>query len=579
VVPADHRPLLSFDPFSSQNDVEGATNMDSLLQRNLKAIDTTVTNLSAQLNDVSRVVEPDYRVINEIELHKQGSSSLFAVLGVEQIDALKTFQGELRRNTAVVVEPDLRRLKHLLSNRDLTDLVSDKNVVFVAGESVASLSAELERYFSFALIDDIKTLNPVPDRSGEFSDAREELKQFRKHAQINLDTVDEFLTDWYCYFPRNLSHFLNGPDLNQFEGHFGDETLTIVGPGPSIDDFTEELNELTEGRIIALDTALPVLNELEITPDIVVSIDVGESTMDFLEPFPDEAVLIAPSYMNPRALEAADRVILFDSLFPPNQWLNPGVRPTGMLAISGTVASAALDLALTLRPSECYMLGMDLTAPGMRTYSKYSTKYTDMLRSLNRFTSLPNQCYESLKDRNLLTARGTRGSVLTTEQYLNWREIIEDFVGEARFPFFQIGDQVLPIEGVRQTKRVSRLNPRSSAPLPINAQSRVTDPDELSRRAGELLERIQELVAEVETLRSRKKRGDSIVSDWLSLVGEFGQSEEFLRYFQWEIDRVTSELKNVDPDDTDRLRDVVNQQFERWDRLLTETRGGIKTLT
>lgn len=552
--------------------------MSSLLEQNLRVIETTSPGLKEALHDLPSATEPNFQLFNEIELHKKGSSPLVAVMGVENIDALRTLRADLRRYTAVVAEPDLAKLKYLLSNRDLTDLLEDTNVVFVWGEAVDDLGTEVEQFYSVAMIDDIKRIPPVPERHDEFARAEEGLETFREFARINTDTIEEFLTEWHQYFPRNISTYLNGTPLDELDGALEGQSLTIVGPGPSLDEFTDELETLSEGWLISLDTALPILMELGIEPDIVVSVDVGDSNLRFLDDYPEKATLFSPSYMNPRALEQAERTILFDSLFPPSQWLQPQVESPGILMLSGSVATAAFDLALGLSPSECYLAGMDLAVPDLMRYSKRSAQYQDCLHHLNRFTSIPDQLLIQLQDRQLTRADSPRGPLLTTDQYMNWKDSLDVFVEEASFPFFQLGDRVIPLEGARLTKRINRFNEQSTDRLPESRTSHVVDPDGLKRRVKNLLNAVEQFKTELEMMESKRRRDKSILTDWLNLVGQFSEHDEFLNYFQWEIDRVTQELQDTPGGDNQELSEKVDRQFERWQNLLTATEDGFKRL-
>lgn len=548
--------------------------MNSLLNKNLSLMDFTSVKRKKCFADIQISEELDYQLFNEIELRKEGKSPLLVIMGVENINALRTIGEELRRYTAIVAEPDLSRLKHLISNKDLQDLIEARNIVFVAGEDVDRLGNQIEMYFSIAMIDHVKTIKPIESRQKEFRQAFQNLNEFQQSAEANRSTVEKFLTDWYRFFANNLFDYLNTPALSRWENVLEGDTLTIVGPGPSIDQEIESLRSLSDGWIIALDTVLPLFNQIGISPDIVVSVDAGEANLPFLEDFPSESTLVCPAYMDPRVIEKAETCFLFDTRFPPNQWVNQNWESPGFLPLSGSVSTAALGLARMLNPSECYLLGLDLSAPGLLTHSRQLPDYQNALDQLNRFKTIPGILYQQLSERNIQTLETPMGSVLTTGQYINWKESFEVMIESCDFPFYRLGRKILPVDGARTTRRIHDFHPRQHGELPIVYDDRLIDHNRWMNRTESLLTRIQELQIELETINSKIRREHPIGNDWLTFAGKLGQDKEFLDYFHWEIDRVTQELQQIEQ--VEQLEEVAGKQYRRWKILLEETKEGVE---
>jgi len=550
--------------------------LNTQLKQNLSRIQTTSENWKQQLSSIAPSEEPDYQIFNEIQLHKEGRSPLIVIMGVENIGALRTIRGDLRRFTAIVAEPDLSRLKHLLEQKDLTNLLEERNIVFVAGDDVKRLGDELELYFTIAMIDSIKTIKPLKSRTEEFRQAFQSLDVFRRSAEANRSTVEKFLTEWYVYFAQNLGDYLQSPSLSHWENALEGETVTIVGPGPSIDQEQEKLNRLADGWIIALDTAVPLLNELEIVPEIIVSVDVGDENLPFLADFPPSSYLVCPGYMNPQVTAKAEETFLFEARFPPIQWVNRHIDSPGYLPLSGSVSTAALGLVRMLNPSQCYLLGLDLTTPGFLSHSRQLPDYERLLSRLNRFNTIPTVLYNQIEQRTLHTVETPTGPVLTTAQYLHWKESFEAMIESCNFPFFRLGKSVLPLEGTRMTRRIHNFQPQEQDALPVVRESRLQKPNQWKRAVEDLLGRIGEVSVELKTIASKARRGHPIENDWLQFAGRLGDHEEFLEYFQWEIDRLTQELQQIE--DPESLENTARRQFQRWTTLLEETEKGLKDL-
>ena len=550
--------------------------MTAQLKQNLDLIETTSENWKQRIFSISTSEEPDYQIFNEIELHKQGRSPLIVIMGVENIGALRTIQSDLRRFTAIVAEPDLTRLKHLLVHRDLTNLLEERNIVFVAGDNVKRLGDQLEMYFTIAMIDSIKTIKPLESRADEFQEAFENLDIFRRSADANRSTVEKFLTDWHVYFAQNLEDYLNSPSLSHWNNALEGETVTIVGPGPSIDQEEQQLKTLADGWIIALDTALPLLNKLDIVPEIVVSVDVGQANRPFVAEFPNSSYLVCPAYMDPHVRKKAKEAFLFEARFPPIQWINRYIESPGYLPLSGSVSTAALGLVRMLNPAQCYLLGLDLTTPGFLTHSRQLPDYERILSKLNRFKTIPSILYQQIQERIVQTVETPTGPVLTTEQYLHWKEFLESMIERCEFPFFRLGKAILPMEGTKMTRRIHNFQPQSNDSLPVIRENRLHKPKQWKRRARELFDRIQQVRIELKTIASKARRGHPIENEWLQFAGSLGEHEEFLEYFQWEIDRLTQELQQIQS--TDSLQATAHKQFQRWITLLEETEKGFKGL-
>ncbi len=510
---------------------------------------------------------PDYQRFNEIQLKRRGGSALFVICGVENYRALRTFRGDLRRYTAVVAEPDLSRLRHLLENEDLTGLVDKNNILFICGEAARKLGDEVEAYFSVAAVDDIFTVSPMKNRKNEFQKSLANLKKFKKTARTNQATMEKFLTDWYQYFAQNLDDYIFAEPLHKLEDSLRDGQCTIVGPGADLDDHDQLLAEAAGGWLVALDTTLPLLVKKNITPDFVISVDTGPENMKFFENFPSETTLVTPPYMHPDIINKADEVLFFEPNFPPAGWLKPEVPSPGFLALSGSVATTALDFVRHLNPASCLLLGVDLCFKNHLPYSRQSPQYLKLTAGLDRFSSLPGKIMDILVRYELNTETANGEEILTTARFLSWREGLEFLIDNCSFSVYRPRDRIIPLEGTLPVEEMAR--EFNKKPLQTNKKSLPEiDKEGLRDKLAELVAGLSTCASELQVISKMKKHDRQIAARWLEFVRSMGQKEQLVRYFQWEVDRLTREMQNIDRQEQS---ETFIRQLERWQKLIPTT--------
>ncbi len=510
---------------------------------------------------------PNYQQFNEIQLKQHGGAALFVVCGVENFKVLRTFRGDLRRYTAVIAEPDLPRLRHLLENQDLTGLVKQNNILFICGEAVRKLGDEVEAYFSVAAVDDIFTVTPLDNRKKQFVDPLDNLEKFKKTARTNQATMEKFLTDWYLYFASNLVDYAFAPPLDKLKNSLENQQCTIVGPGADLDDNDELLAKAAKGWIIALDTTLPLLVKKNITPDYVISVDTGPENMKYFENLPRETTLVTPPYMQPDIIEKAGNILFFEPNFPPAGWLHPEVPSPGFIALSGSVATSALDFVRHLNPEACLILGVDLCFKNHLPFSRQSPQYLKLTENLSRFSSLPEKIMNIIGRYELHTEHAGGEKILTTARFLSWREGLEFLIENCPFDLYRPRDKILPLEGTLPADKMNKNFEKK--PLALEEQSLPEiNKEGLQEKLEEFLSELTTCASELRVIEKMDKHGRQIDARWLELARSISQKEQMVRYFQWEVDRLTREMQNIT---RENQSEIFSRQFERWQKLIPAT--------
>ncbi|MGM0380638.1 MAG: 6-hydroxymethylpterin diphosphokinase MptE-like protein [bacterium] len=510
---------------------------------------------------------PDYQQFNEIQLKRRGASALFVICGIENYRALETFQGELRRHTAVVAEPNLALLRHLLQNKELTQLVKNNNILFICGEAAHQLGDEIEAYFSVAAVDDIFTVPPLEDREQQFKQPLDNLEKFKKTARANQATMEKFLTDWHRFFADNLVDYIKAPPLKNLKNSLGGQKCTVIGPGADLDDNIELLERAANGWMVALDTALPLLLNQDIIPDFVICVDTGPDNMKFLKNFPDQSTLITPAYMQREAIERAENVRFFEPNFPPVRWFQPEVPSPGFLALSGSVATTALDFVRHLNPEECLILGIDLSFKNHLPYSRLNPQYNQLADELDRFTTLPGKIFDILSRYELHTVDSNNIKILTTSRFLGWRDGLEFLIENCDFPVYRPKIGILPLAGTQPVEDMNLDFNKDPLAEGTDEQKEI-DREGIHEKLSQFQEELQFCQSELQIIDKMKKRDRNISSRWLELARSISQKEQIVRYFQWEVDRLSREMQDID---RHNQADIFTRQFERWQKLIPPT--------
>jgi hypothetical protein len=170
------------------------------------------------------------------------------------------------------------------------------------------------------------------------------------------------------------SRYQGDPDAGILFDRFQNVPLVIVSAGPSLDRNVRELRgHQNRCFILAVDTALRPLLSAGIVPHAVVIADPSLlNARHIVGAMPDSTYLIAEQGVHLSALQSARRRFLFAlGLFPDSLFAKFGFAKS-RLDVWGSVATAALDLALKMRANPVIFAGQDFGYSWNRDYAHHT---------------------------------------------------------------------------------------------------------------------------------------------------------------------------------------------------------------
>jgi len=320
-----------------------------------------------------------------------------------------------------VFEPDLELLYIALNLTDLSEDIAKGRLIFVDpnncisselrgvinGLAIVHLKAymlELNNPFYEKFIENIKHLNS------------EIMKLFRYYlVSTGNDAQDELLGLGHYLF--NLPTMLKNATLRELEGKKNSDTAIIVATGPSLAKQLPLLQKIKDYvTIIAADASLPVLEKVDIKPDIVTTLERTARTAEFYEntsvEFQEGIVFAITAIVAKELLDAIQAGTLQLSMRPTGwHYSYMGFDDWGYLGLGMSAANMAYELASTMNFKQIIIIGQDLA------YGEDGRSHTD-----NHIFGTDE--IKQKKNDEFTLAYGGKGEVRTTKV---WKMFLEGY--------------------------------------------------------------------------------------------------------------------------------------------------------
>ena len=383
-----------------------------------------------------------------------GRYDKLVVLGIGLGYHLSPLSGNLDRYSAVILIDILKGIeKNITSNPETGFLTRNRKVTFVTGLDAESAA---EKAVSLLSIDSASGISIIehPSSNRLFQEYYGKIKKIvTRHintAAGNLATKKQFGMRYIRNIVSNISTFDSAMMVSDLKNIFKGMPVLVVSSGPSIGNHIESIRKYQRKLIIiAVDSAMPILQSHEIQPDVVVSIDPQPYTMEHLMGINMNESIFVYSLSSCNAGLGKARRFLSLNTHPFSQLVDhiTGGAIGSIDSGTGTVAGDSLALALHTGASMVGLLGFDFSFPWFTIYSRgtaYQNRYSLFYQT--RITPV-----ESQNASYIMKSSGghrTEGA-FTRKSFIGYRDRLSELVKRNGIRnVFSINTAGLPIENV-----------------------------------------------------------------------------------------------------------------------------------
>jgi hypothetical protein len=299
---------------------------------------------------------------------------------------------------------------------------------------------------------------------------------------------------WVRNIQRNLIHL---PLANMPAPHALEDVI-VCGAGPSLEKSIGSVRELREQlTVVAVDTALPILDANGITPDVVVALE-GQlyNAYDFLPVATREYDLLSDLTASAHVVEMHKAVAWTFSRFDSTTLVNrlatlPGIAV--VLPPLGSVGVAAVDLAQRLSSGRVFLSGLDFAVQPGKTHARGAPSYLYGMAASRRLAPVRDRGVEV----QLHPTPGERGDVGTTQVLLGYARDLERVADASRC-------LVLEPEGVELSLPKAGVKEAFEVPRRTIERRRFEPPDEalVAERALHITRFVRQEISHLERLLS-----------------------------------------------------------------------------
>jgi len=455
---------------------------------------------------------------------KDSGAGTFVILGFGLGYAAQA-AAELGR-PVIIVEKYKNLIVKAMELRDLTDFLSKKNIIFIAGGTGEGIMNALA--VAGELCHENTDEKPSPSIIANraltgldeqwYKNIENKILTWAMRDDVNAATLKRFGKRWVRNLSRNMSAIRDYPGVSRLTGlasgvcnkNGSSENIPVflAAAGPSLDKTGSLLNDIHKRCItVAVDTSLRFFTTNGIQPDFVLSVDPQFWNSRHLDRCIcgnslSKTVLIAESAVFPPVLNLPFRkIFLCGSLFPLGTFIEKQVDPKGRLGAGGSVATTAWDFARILGAEEIWIAGLDLSFPGLKTHFRGARFEENAASQSCRMNPAETWVVRALRDGEPFKAKSASGGQVLTDRrlslYAAWFE--NQFSKYQKVRNYGLFNDGLSIAGIESK------DPQDFLALP---ESR----EEINRRMEEAFLKTETDFYEPEETGKRFQRYDNAVS-------------------------------------------------------------------
>jgi len=389
----------------------------------------------------------------------------------------------------IIVEKNIALLRKAFELRDLTEFLSAKNIIFVAGGTgdgilnALSVVNELNKNDERPVPSIIRNRALIDLDSEWYKNVEDKIRTWTMKDKVNTATLKRFGKRWVRNLSRNMSSIRDFPGIARLK-NLNTFPVFLAAAGPGLDKVKPFLKDIYEKCIVvAVDTSLRFFVQNGIQPDFVLTVDPQFWNSRHLDRCVcQKTALIVESAVFPPVLDLPfKRKFLCGSLFPLGTFIEKQVDIKGRLGAGGSVATTAWDFARSLGGKHIWIAGLDLAYPEYKTHFRGARFEEKANAESARFNPVETWVVRALRDGVPFKAKSSVGGQVLTDSrlslYAAWFE--NQFSNNPQVQNLALFQEGLAVKGL-QAARAEELTA-----LPV--------------RRKEINNRLQECYAQIDT--------------------------------------------------------------------------------
>ncbi len=357
------------------------------------------------------------------------SGGYIVVFGIGAGYHLKPLLNRDDVNSLLVIDRDAGILKSILSEIDLSDILSDPRVIILIDKTAKEISDFLPSNYLPAVFGDFNTINLRSRTDPEkeyFNSIFNSIRDILNTLSDDYTVQTWFGKRWFINSIANLEPA--GESVSVLAPR---KTICIAAAGPSLEIQLEELVQKRKSSfLISTDTALSSLLKNSIVPDLVISIDCQQiSYHHFMAGYPEHIPLVLDLASPPVLSRLSKKTIFFTSGHPFSKYINRNWRKFPYVDTSGgNVTHAAISLSESLGAHTIYIFGADFSYPEGKSYARGTYIYPYFTSKATRINSVENSFFSFLyRNDNITMQKTDYGFRYQTRPMLSYKERLERF--------------------------------------------------------------------------------------------------------------------------------------------------------